>query len=135
MDGQTPAPPKTPSKDDSPVNTKKHWFPAVSKWHEMDFVHPQCFFIFPRGRKTTWKFTAFLPFSQGSKSQMPGTAQYNGKTFVGVRFQEPSWIYGFRISCARPVSSQKCFSLVPTRLPFFVCCCVEMFLPPEESRS
>ncbi|CAJ1358449.1 unnamed protein product [Effrenium voratum] len=31
---------------------------------------------------------------------IPGTAQYNGKTFVGVRFQEPSWIYGFRISCA-----------------------------------
>ena len=28
------------SNDDWPVNTNKQWSPLVSKWSEMDFVHP-----------------------------------------------------------------------------------------------
>ena len=35
------APPKKPWHDDSPVTTNQQWFPMVSKWCEMDFVHPQ----------------------------------------------------------------------------------------------
>ena len=52
------APPQRPGKDDSPVNAKE-WFPMVSKWCEMDFVHPpqlvllvlsrECLFLVPQG--------------------------------------------------------------------------------------
>ena len=35
------APPKRPWNDNSPVHTNKQWFPIVSRWCEMDFVHPQ----------------------------------------------------------------------------------------------
>ena len=35
------APPNKLWSDDSPVKTNEQWFPMVSKWCEMDFVHPQ----------------------------------------------------------------------------------------------
>ena len=38
MDGRNPAP-KNPWNDDSAVNAHKPWFPMVSTWCEMDFVH------------------------------------------------------------------------------------------------
>ena len=43
VDGQNPALPKKPWKDDSLVNTNKQWFPMDSKWCEriLDSVHPQ----------------------------------------------------------------------------------------------
>ena len=41
VDGRNPAPPKKPWGDASPVNTNKEWFAMISKWCEMDFVHPQ----------------------------------------------------------------------------------------------
>ena len=45
VDGRNPAPPKKPWNDDPPANTNKQWFSMISKWCEMDFVHPQylCF--------------------------------------------------------------------------------------------
>ena len=41
VDGRNPAPPEKPRNHDSLVNTNRQWFPIVSKWCEMDFVHPQ----------------------------------------------------------------------------------------------
>ena len=43
VDGRNPAPPKKRWNDDSPVNINKQWICMVSKWCELDFVHPQYF--------------------------------------------------------------------------------------------
>ena len=41
VDGRKPAPPKSPWNDGSLVKTNKQWFLIVSKWCEVDFVHPK----------------------------------------------------------------------------------------------
>ena len=40
VDGRNHAPPKKPWDNDCPANTKKQWFPVVSKAVQ-DFAHPQ----------------------------------------------------------------------------------------------
>ena len=39
MDGQNPAPPKRPWRNDSPVDTNKQWLPVVSKWCRIMSIH------------------------------------------------------------------------------------------------
>ena len=39
MDGRNPAPPQKPCNDDSPANTKKEWFPLLSKWCRISSIH------------------------------------------------------------------------------------------------
>ena len=39
LDGQNPAPRKTPSNDDWPVNTNKQWLPLASKWCRNPCIH------------------------------------------------------------------------------------------------
>ena len=52
---------KKPWNDDSPVNTNEQWFPMVSKWCEMDFVHPQYFLEQLGDSLCTGCFGIFLP--------------------------------------------------------------------------
>ena len=51
--------------DNSPANTNKEWFPMVSKWCEMDFVHPQ-YVIYVvlscRGKPCQPQLLGFAPF-------------------------------------------------------------------------
>ena len=54
VDERNPAPIK-PWNDDSPENTNKQGFPIVSQWCEMDFVHPQYDYCFPRTVQTEKK--------------------------------------------------------------------------------
>ena len=54
------APPKKPGNDNSPVNTRKQWFPMVSKWCRILSIHsikPPVFFLAWCEKLGSWVFS------------------------------------------------------------------------------
>ena len=76
---------RNPFRDRSPQHTNKQWFPMVSKWCELDFVHPQYWScIWRTGAKQD------TGAKQHPKMRSSCSDRLGGSTEVPVRTGSPS---------------------------------------------